>query len=68
MNAVARYLKALDRPDRHKEVASADQVYGREALKKLFDTSDPVAVNLGADEAMPAQEALRKQGMMTSEA
>ncbi len=70
MSAVAPYLKVLDRLDRYQTFASANQVYDDEARKKLFDKINRVAANLGVDEAMAAaaQEALRKQGAVPSEA
>ena len=70
MSAVAPYLKVLDRLDRYQTVASANQVYDDEARKKLFDKINRVAANLGVDEAMAAaaEEVLRKQGMIPSEA
>jgi len=70
MSAVAPYLKVLDRLDRYQTVASANQVYDDEARKKLLDKINRVAANLGVDEAMwaAAQEVLRKQGAIPSEA
>jgi hypothetical protein len=63
-------LKVLDRLDRYQTVASANQVYDDEARKKLLDKINRVAANLGVDEAMwaAAQEVLRKQGAIPSEA
>ncbi len=70
MSAVAPYLKVLDRLDRYQTIAGANQVYDDEARKKLFDKINRVAANLGVDEAMwaAAQEVMRKQGMVLSEA
>jgi len=60
----------LDRLDRYQTVAGANQAYDDEARKKLFDKINRVAANLGIDEVMAAaaEEALKKEGMISDEA
>jgi len=63
-------LKVLDRLDRYQTVAGANQAYDDEARKKLLDKINRVAANLGIDEVMAAaaEEALKKEGMISDEA
>src|SRR5271165_2407479 len=70
VTAIAPYLKVLDRFDRYQTVAGANQAYDDEARKKLFDKINRVAANLGIDEVMEAaaEEALKKEGMILTEA
>ncbi|HKI13552.1 MAG TPA: hypothetical protein VKA12_00790 [Roseiarcus sp.] len=70
VRAIAPYLKVLDRLDRYQTVAGANQAYDDEARKKLFDKINRVAANLGIDEVMAAaaEEALKKEGMISDEA
>src|SRR5271165_4717256 len=70
VTAIAPYLKVLDRLDRYQTVAGANQAYDDEARKKLFDKINRVAANLGIDEVMAAaaEEALKKEGMISDEA
>ena len=70
VTAIAPYLKVLDRLDRYQTVAGANQAYDDEARKKLLDKINRVAANLGIDEVMAAaaEEALKKEGMISDEA
>src|SRR6202044_3528884 len=52
ISAITPYLKALDRLDRYQTVASANQAYDDEARKKLMETINRMAENLGIDEVM----------------
>ena len=52
VSAITPYLKALDRLDRYQTVASANQAYDDEARKKLMETINRMAENLGIDEVM----------------
>ena len=63
VTAIAPYLRVLDRFDRCRTVAGANQVYDDEARKKLLDEINRIADNLGVDEVMAAaREHLKKIG------
>ena len=54
ISAITPYLKALDRLDRYRAVASANQVCDDEARKKLMDKVNRLAENLGINEEFAA--------------
>ncbi len=54
VKAIAPLMKVLDRLDRYRRIANANQVYDDEAREKLLDKINRVAANLGVDEARAA--------------